>query len=137
MTDVARLERENRWLRSHWESLARICADCHVENDEPDRVKWEGEWHTGPAATAMNSMMRSLKKLCASALSFTPTNDAVIDVDDLLDCDVQLPGVDGAEPCLRHILIGYYRPHFSEEEAADLAHQYISALRRRVEGGAV
>lgn len=66
---IESLQARVKCLEDHWRALDQILHSCHVENDRPDRVRWEGEWHYGPAATAMNSVMRSLKKMTAVVLA--------------------------------------------------------------------
>jgi hypothetical protein len=61
--------------REHLECLARL-YDKHVNKVEgPDRVKWEGEWHEGPLATAylrtVEEVSRAAKLMLGAALAQT------------------------------------------------------------------
>jgi hypothetical protein len=66
---------ENRRLRGEWEALDRIVTESIVENDGPDRIRWEGVWYDGPPAAAFLRMMRAVQKMARAALSPSEKQD--------------------------------------------------------------
>ncbi|KQM37918.1 hypothetical protein ASE59_11500 [Sphingomonas sp. Leaf10] len=52
----------------------RVLADLrqHIHQHEPDRVKWEGEWHYGPLATAFISTIEAVADAADTMLAATP-----------------------------------------------------------------
>jgi hypothetical protein len=55
-------------IRGHWQFLHDTLQKQIVENDQPNRVKWKGEWLVGPPADCYFSMIRIMQKLAAEAL---------------------------------------------------------------------
>lgn len=41
-------------------------------------------------------------------------------------------GAQSAEPSLRQIILGYYKPHFDDEMAQDLTEKYIAEMRKHL-----
>lgn len=60
-------EAENARLRKGLVGIQNAAA-LVVENDKPDRVKWDGEWHEGPLATAYIQTVQAIGQLAHSAL---------------------------------------------------------------------
>ena len=64
-----RLRAEVEALRAHWAALDKALQESIIENDKPHRVKWEGEWHTGPLADAYFAMTSAVRDLAKQALT--------------------------------------------------------------------
>jgi len=58
-------------LRGHWQFLHDTLQEQIVENDQPNRVKWNGEWFDGPPADCYFSTIRIMQKLARTALQET------------------------------------------------------------------
>jgi len=64
---VERIEAVREGLQT-LEGLARHT----IKTDQPDRVKWQGEWHYGPLATAYLETVEEVSKLAGRLLQVLP-----------------------------------------------------------------
>jgi dihydrofolate reductase (trimethoprim resistance protein) len=65
---IEALNAEVARLRGHWQFLDEELEKRIVENDKPNRVRWNDKWIEGDGADAYFSVIRALQKLCRAAL---------------------------------------------------------------------
>lgn len=66
---------EGEWVlvpRRHLECLAGLYDKHTLNNGGPDKVKWEGEWHEGPLATAYLRLVDEVSNAAQIMLSAAP-----------------------------------------------------------------